>query len=101
MSVALLDELDKELNIYAMRVREWYGWHFPELGKLVTESIQYAKIVKAMGTTLACRGSLLIGLKSEAQDADLSFLPEGLDTEVKEAALISMGTEVCHSSRRC
>ena len=28
---ALLDDLDKELNIYAMRVREWYGWHFPEL----------------------------------------------------------------------
>ena len=23
----LLDELDKELNTYAMRVREWYGWH--------------------------------------------------------------------------
>jgi RNA processing factor Prp31 len=28
---ALLDDLDKELNTYAMRVREWYGWHFPEL----------------------------------------------------------------------
>jgi hypothetical protein len=29
-AIALLDELDKELNTYAMRVREWYGWHFPE-----------------------------------------------------------------------
>ena len=28
-AIALLDELDKELNAYAMRVREWYGWHFP------------------------------------------------------------------------
>ena len=30
-AIALLDDLDKELNTYAMRVREWYGWHFPEL----------------------------------------------------------------------
>lgn len=29
--LALLDDLDKELNTYTMRVREWYGWHFPEL----------------------------------------------------------------------
>jgi nucleolar protein 58 len=32
-AVGLLDELDKEINTYAMRVKEWYGWHFP--GELV------------------------------------------------------------------
>ena len=31
-AIGLLDELDKEINTYAMRVKEWYGWHFP--GKL-------------------------------------------------------------------
>ena len=29
-AIGLLDDLDKEFNTYAMRVREWYGWHFPE-----------------------------------------------------------------------
>ena len=43
-AIALLDELDKELNTYAMRVREWYGWHFPEMGKIVADNIQYAKV---------------------------------------------------------
>ena len=33
-AVCLLDELDKELNNYVMRTREWYDWHFPELGKI-------------------------------------------------------------------
>lgn len=47
--IGLLDDLDKELNTYAMRVREWYGWHFPELTKIVTDNIQYAKVVKMMG----------------------------------------------------
>ena len=26
-----------------MRVREWYGWHFPEMTKIVADNIAYAK----------------------------------------------------------
>jgi RNA processing factor Prp31 len=44
--------MDKELNIYAMRVREWYGWHFPELGKIVTDNLLYARMVRLMGMSL-------------------------------------------------
>ena len=44
-AIGLLDDLDKELNTYAMRVREWYGWHFPEMTKIVTDNIVYAKVV--------------------------------------------------------
>ena len=49
-AIGLLDDLDKELNTYAMRVREWYGWHFPEMTKIVGDNIAYAKTVKLMGT---------------------------------------------------
>lgn len=44
-AVSLLDDLDKELNNYAMRLREWYGWHFPELSKTVQDHVAYAKVV--------------------------------------------------------
>jgi hypothetical protein len=27
-----------------MRVREWYGWHFPELVKIVNDNYQYARV---------------------------------------------------------
>ena len=30
-AIATLDQLDKAVNTFSMRVREWYGWHFPEL----------------------------------------------------------------------
>lgn len=30
-AIGLLDDLDKEINTYGMRVKEWYGWHFPEV----------------------------------------------------------------------
>lgn len=46
---ALLDDLDKELNNYIMRCREWYGWHFPELGKIVTDNLAYCKTVRKIG----------------------------------------------------
>ncbi|KAH6774909.1 NOP56-like pre RNA processing ribonucleoprotein [Perilla frutescens var. hirtella] len=82
-AISLLDDLDKELNTYAMRVREWYGWHFPELAKIVTDNILYAKSVK------------LMGYRSNAAKLDFSeVLPEEVEAELKEAAVISMGTEV-------
>lgn len=49
-AIGLLDDLDKELNTYSMRVKEWYGWHFPEMGKIVTDNLAYAKVIKLMGT---------------------------------------------------
>jgi nucleolar protein 58 len=48
-AIGLLDDLDKELNTYAMRVKEWYGWHFPEMSKIVTDNLVYAKSIKLMG----------------------------------------------------
>eukprot|EP00931_Biecheleriopsis_adriatica_P074574 TRINITY_DN48602_c0_g1_i1.p1 TRINITY_DN48602_c0_g1~~TRINITY_DN48602_c0_g1_i1.p1 ORF type:complete len:496 (-),score=181.26 TRINITY_DN48602_c0_g1_i1:65-1552(-) len=83
-AVGLLDDLDKELNNFAMRLREWYGWHFPEMGKIVTENLAYAKVVK------------LMGLKTKAKDTEFSDVgvPDEIAEEVKAAAETSMGTEI-------
>ncbi|SGZ26111.1 BQ5605_C024g09836 [Microbotryum silenes-dioicae] len=82
-AIALLDDLDKEINIYSMRVKEWYGWHFPEMGKIVSENITYAKVVKAMG------------FRTNYNTTDFSaILPEELEETLKSAAAISMGTEI-------
>jgi len=82
-AVSLLDDLDKELNNYIMRAREWYGWHFPELGKVITDNIAYIRTVQVMGTRENCKNT------------DLSdILPEDIEARVKEAAEISMGTEI-------
>jgi len=45
-AVALLDDLDKELNNYAMRLKEWFGWHFPELGEIITDIFVYSRVVE-------------------------------------------------------
>lgn len=45
-SIALLDQLDKDINTFSMRIREWYSYHFPELAKIVTENYKYAKVAQ-------------------------------------------------------
>ncbi|XP_043287977.1 nucleolar protein 58 [Venturia canescens] len=82
-AVCLLDDLDKELNNYVMRCREWYGWHFPELGKIITDNVAFVKTVKVIGT------------RENTSSCDLSdLLAEEIEEKVKEAAEISMGTEI-------
>lgn len=50
--IALLDDLDKEVNNYIMRCKEWYGWHFPELAKIIQDNIAFCKTVQLIGSNL-------------------------------------------------
>merc|ERR1712076_351366 len=47
-SIALLDQLDKDVNTFSMRIREWYSYHFPELVKIVNDNYVFAKCVKVV-----------------------------------------------------
>ena len=44
-AVNLYEDLDKEINNYLMRLKEWYGYHFPELSKIVVDGLSYAKVI--------------------------------------------------------
>jgi nucleolar protein 56 len=86
-SIALLDQLDKDINTFAMRVREWYSWHFPELYKVIPDNIQYARLVR------------LIKDKSTLTEASIDtlnavLLDEDKAKDVLDAARSSMGTDV-------
>ena len=48
-AIALLDQLDKDVNLFSMRIREWYGYHFPELVKIVPDNYQYARAAQFIG----------------------------------------------------
>lgn len=47
-SIALIDSLDKNVNSFAMKLKEWYGWHFPELVKIVGDTEAYCKVLKVI-----------------------------------------------------
>lgn len=86
-SIALLDQLDKDINTFAMRVKEWFSWHFPELARIVTDNALYAKCVK------------LIQNKKNIDEEMRPQLTEILNSEdlaqdIIEAAKISMGQDI-------
>jgi len=47
--VEALEEIDRVINLLLSRIREWYGLHFPELGKLVENHETFLKIVANLG----------------------------------------------------
>jgi nucleolar protein 56 len=48
-TVRAIDDIDKTINLFSERLREWYSIHFPELDKLVEDHETYAKIVNEVG----------------------------------------------------
>uniref|UniRef100_W5KKZ3 Nucleolar protein 56 n=1 Tax=Astyanax mexicanus TaxID=7994 RepID=W5KKZ3_ASTMX len=86
-SIALLDQLDKDINTFSMRVREWYGYHFPELIKIVSDNATYCRLAK------------LIGNRKELSEESLESLEEvtmdGAKAQaILEASRSSMGMDI-------
>lgn len=86
-AIFLLDTLDKDINSFSMRVREWYSWHFPELVKIVNDNYVYSKIAK------------FVVNKSDLAEKDIPALADIIGDEDKakeivEAAKASMGQDL-------
>ena len=41
--------MEKNLNTFSMRLKESYGWHYPELSKIVNDNETYVKLVVFIG----------------------------------------------------
>lgn len=76
------------INTFAMRVKEWYSWHFPELNTLITDNIKFAQAAN------------LIGIKEEFSKERLPELitildgDEDLAQQILTASVTSMGQEI-------
>jgi len=86
-SIALIDSLDKNINLFSMRVKEWYCWHFPELGKIVTDNVKFVEVVK------------LIKLRDSFEEDRIDELTtlvqsEEIAREIMQAKKTSMGQDV-------
>ena len=82
-AISLHEDLDKEINNYMMRLKEWYGYHFPELIAQVADPLTYVKVVKA------------IGKRSNTHNVNLEELVgEEADHKIKQLSDASMGTEI-------
>jgi len=83
-AVDALDDLDKTLNLFAGRIREWYGLHFPELTRLISNHEVYARLVHNLGK------------RKNFSEENLGKygLPKRKISQVVKAARTSMGADL-------
>ncbi|KAI2651512.1 Nucleolar protein 56 [Labeo rohita] len=86
-SIALLDQLDKDINTFSMRVREWYGYHFPELIKIVSENATYCKLAKLIGNRKELTEEMLEAIEEITMDS-------GKAQAILDASRSSMGMDI-------
>ncbi|XP_057367702.2 nucleolar protein 56-like [Daphnia carinata] len=86
-SIALLDQLDKDINTFSMRIREWYSYHFPELIKVVPDNYLFAKCAQFIKNRKELSEESLPQLTEIVNDA-------GIAQSVLDASRSSMGMDI-------
>jgi nucleolar protein 56 len=86
-AIALIDQLDKDINTFAMRIREWYSYHFPELYKIVPDNFMYAKCVKAIKNRKELSENIVEQLEEIIMDSSKA-------KAIIDAGKISMGMDI-------
>jgi nucleolar protein 56 len=80
--------MDKDINTFCMRLKEWFAWHFPEMTKIVNDNHIYAKIVTLLE---AKRDNVTDDIKEELTAVTLD---EEKAQQIIDAAKISMGMDM-------
>ncbi len=80
-AIQTIDDLDRTINLFMGRIREWYGLHFPELDRLVEKHETYARLITNLGNR---EGFTAERLEKEG-------LPKTRSEQIAETASKSMG----------
>ncbi|EKE37678.1 hypothetical protein ENUP19_0311G0003 [Entamoeba nuttalli] len=86
-AIFLLDQMEKDMNTFSMRIKEWYSWHFPELYNILNND--NTKFVKSV-LIIQNRHSIDDKKKEEL----IKITDEETAEEIIKAANSSMGFDV-------
>lgn len=70
--ISIVDGLDKELNVFSEKIREWYGLHFPEVDSRVANHEKYVEIVAKYGRRESVGDKDLAKLAGKSAGMDFS-----------------------------
>jgi len=82
--IQAVDDLDKTVNLFMGRIREWYGLHFPELDRLVEKHETYARLIVDLGKRE----------KFTVDSLEKEGLPRARAEQIAEIAEKSMGADL-------
>jgi nucleolar protein 56 len=82
--IQTIDDMDKTLNLFMGRIREWYGLHFPELDRLIDKHETYARLIVNLGR----RDDFT------AENLEKEGLSKAKAKQIVEIATMSMGADL-------
>ncbi len=82
--IQTLDDLDRTVNLFMGRLREWYGVYFPELDRLIEKHETYSRLAMSLGDR---ENYTIEGLEKEN-------IPKERAQLVAKAAESSMGADI-------
>ncbi len=83
-AVQTVDDLDKSLNLFMNRLREWFGLHYPELDRILDKHETYARLVVNLGTRE----------NFTAENLEDEGLPKAKSEAIAKVAVASMGADL-------
>jgi nucleolar protein 56 len=85
-SILSIDDLDKTINLFMGRIREWYGLHFPELDKLIEKHKNYADLVASLGgrSNFTKKNLSQLGLQEKTIDKVIEATQDSIGAELTE-----------------
>jgi len=82
--IQTLDDLDRTVNLFVGRLREWYGVYFPELDRLIEKHETYSRLAMSLGDR---ENYTIDALEKEN-------IPKERAQLVAKAAEVSMGADI-------
>ena len=87
-----VDEIDRAINVLAMRLREWYSLHYPSLSDQVEDHEIFSKIVMMLGSKSGMNSQELqgIGLTDQAAESLVTSVSHDIGAELTKPDIIAM-----------
>jgi len=88
-AIDAIDEIDKSINIFVMRLREWYSVHHPSLSKLLENQDQYARVLKECSGKENMKRDLLVsaGVPDDVVEQVMNAIPGDIGAELRDIDL--------------
>lgn len=83
----MIEQLDKDINTFCMRLKEWFSWHFPELARIVTDNHIFTRLVSLIENRENINDDMKDALTEVVHDEDKA-------QQIIDAAKISMGQDM-------
>jgi nucleolar protein 56 len=93
-AIQTLDDLDRTVNLFMGRLREWYGIYFPEMDRLIEKHETYSRLVMKLGyrESYTFEAIQAEGIPNERSELLAKTAQSSMGADISETDLVQIQT---------